>query len=184
MSDKPLARRRIKPTIAGIVGKGRAEDGANTRARSDIAAEVCARMLAGESINVILGDDRPEHFPSARTWWRWLVDDPGIAAAYDDALARRSERYAEEIVAITDEKPPLEQTQFGQKHDSGYVAWQKNRVDARKWVASRLLPKKYGDRTVIAGDADNPIAIDDPKAILARRLAAAAAGGGTPSGDS
>jgi hypothetical protein len=39
------------------------------------------------------------------------------------------------------------------------VTWQKNRVDARKWVAAKLKPKKYGERVTHAGDAENPLEI-------------------------
>ena len=30
-------------------------------------------------------------------------------------------------------------------------------IDTRKWLLSKLLPKKYGDRTVLAGDPDAPL---------------------------
>ena len=56
--------------------------------------------------------------------------------------------------------------------DSAYVQWQKNRVEARKWFLAKLAPKKYGDRTILAGDAENPLAIDiDPIAALLQRPA-------------
>jgi hypothetical protein len=31
------------------------------------------------------------------------------------------------------------------------------RVDVRKWIASKLRPKKYGDRTTVEGDPDKPV---------------------------
>jgi len=31
--------------------------------------------------------------------------------------------------------------------------------DNRKWLLSKLAPKKYGDRTTLAGDAENPLAV-------------------------
>jgi hypothetical protein len=31
------------------------------------------------------------------------------------------------------------------------------RIDARKWLLSKMLPKRYGDRLELAGDQDNPI---------------------------
>jgi hypothetical protein len=34
----------------------------------------------------------------------------------------------------------------------------KLRVDSRKWLLSKLAPKKYGDRQVIAGDPEAPLA--------------------------
>ena len=32
-------------------------------------------------------------------------------------------------------------------------------VDTRKWIASKVLPKKYGDRQVLAGDPDAPLQV-------------------------
>ncbi|MDR5729427.1 MAG: hypothetical protein RB191_18595 [Terriglobia bacterium] len=32
-------------------------------------------------------------------------------------------------------------------------------ISAYQWRASKLAPKKYGDRTVLAGDPENPLAI-------------------------
>ncbi len=34
------------------------------------------------------------------------------------------------------------------------------RVDTRKWLLSKLAPKKYGDRIEIAGDKENPLEIN------------------------
>ena len=36
---------------------------------------------------------------------------------------------------------------------------QRNRlqIDARKWALSKMFPKKFGDKTIHSGDADNPI---------------------------
>ena len=55
--------------------------------------------------------------------------------------------------------------------DSGWVTWQKNRIDARKWVASKLKPKKYGDRQIVAGDADSPLEVKTNTEIFDTLLA-------------
>lgn len=44
--------------------------------------------------------------------------------------------------------------------DSAWVQWQKNRVEARKWVAAKLKPKKWGERIQVAGDAENPLRVE------------------------
>jgi hypothetical protein len=45
--------------------------------------------------------------------------------------------------------------------DGAFLQWQKNRIDARKWTAMKLKPKKYGERLVHAGDAENPLEIQN-----------------------
>ncbi len=33
-------------------------------------------------------------------------------------------------------------------------------VDARKWLLSKMAPKKYGDRLELAGDKENPLELN------------------------
>lgn len=159
------------------MGKGEAKDAASTRA--EVVSKVCERIAGGESVNAIFAD-KSAKLPDAATWWRWLSTDKDVREAYESALVHRGEKYAEEIVEIIDEPPPQVETQFGSHADPAWVQWQKNRAEARKWVASRMLPKRYGDRTTIAGDADNPLAIDvtDARGALLRGLAPKPTGSG------
>jgi hypothetical protein len=43
--------------------------------------------------------------------------------------------------------------------DAGWVAWQRNRVDTRKWLLSKLQPKKYGDKTTVDANLSGSVAI-------------------------
>lgn len=158
-------------------------DGTATRVRSEIVGDICERIAAGESVDSVFASPGPD-FPALRTFWRWLNDDPECDALYQKATARRGEKYAEEIVELIDVEPPMVVTKFGEQVDPGWVAWQRNRIDARKWVAARMLPKRYGDKVTLAGDADNPLAIVDQSAIAGRLLPElAAAGAATPPGE-
>jgi hypothetical protein len=44
-----------------------------------------------------------------------------------------------------------------EKYNGDAVARSKLRVDTRKWMAGKLAPKKYGDKTLIGSDPDNPL---------------------------
>jgi hypothetical protein len=44
--------------------------------------------------------------------------------------------------------------------DSASVAKQRLQVDTRKWLLSKLAPKKYGDRLEVAGDPTAPLKAD------------------------
>ena len=84
------------------------------------------------------------------TVFRWLSESPEFRDKYTRAREAQAEHYASEIVDIADEVEvqqvvtPDGVVDF--KLDATAVARNKLRVDARKWVASKLLPKKYGDR--------------------------------------
>ena len=40
--------------------------------------------------------------------------------------------------------------------DHDHIARSRLRVDARKWLLSKMLPKVYGDKVALGGDADAP----------------------------
>ena len=145
------------------------------RDKAETQRELCERIAAGESVAAIFklgGIGIGE-----RTFWRWIHADKDFLAAYEAATVRRGEKYGEEIAAIADEIPPQIETRYGTKVDPGWVQWQHGRIEARKWVASHLCHKRYGDRTVIAGDAENPLVVDDMRSEILRRLGAESADG-------
>jgi hypothetical protein len=78
--------------------------------------------------------------------WEMLAGDEALQVRYRAAVAGRAERYAEDIARIADHPPLMVVTKHGEHVDAGFVAWQRNRIDVRKWTAERLLPKRYGDR--------------------------------------
>lgn len=49
----------------------------------------------------------------------------------------------ERLEELADEQP--ERDDKG-RVDPGWVAWQRGRVDVRKWTLARKRPKKYGDK--------------------------------------
>ena len=80
-----------------------------------------------------------EGMPDAKSIWTWLNRDEEFLLIYTRAIQARSLIHAERIdelaeMAVNGELPP----------DAARVA-----IDAKKWTASRLLPKIYGDRTQV-----------------------------------
>jgi len=88
--------------------------------------------------------------------------NPDFAEQYDRAREEQADTLADQIIAIADENPVVTELKDREgnvidiKIDSGYVAYQKQRIDARKWTAMKLKPKKYGERMQVAGDSENP----------------------------
>jgi len=98
--------------------------------------------------------------------YAWLLRHPEFTEKYTRAREEQAETYADMIVDIADESPEInvirdkEGNVIETKIDSGYVAYQKQRIESRKWTAMKLKPKKYGDRMQLAGDADAPLKVD------------------------
>lgn len=112
----------------------------------EIANEICDRLAKGESLKRITGPDRDGFMPSETTVINWLSrgesgEEPYAAFLVQYARAReaQADTYFAEVVDIADEAAV----------DAVAVARNRLRVDARKWTASKLAPKKYGDRQVI-----------------------------------
>jgi hypothetical protein len=85
--------------------------------------------------------------PSVTQARRHIANDLEFQARYEKALQDRADKLAEEILEISDSAPPegLEAAAM-----SAWVADKRLRVDARKWVAAKLQPKRYGDRIDVA----------------------------------
>jgi hypothetical protein len=77
----------------------------------------------------------------------WIGQSAEFLEKYRVAIDIRTEVRAEEITDIADEPPQTYRDVNGAvRIDPAFVAMQKNRMDARKWEASKLKPKKYGDK--------------------------------------
>jgi hypothetical protein len=107
--------------------------------------EICERIANGESLNRILKDDHMPDYKSVTTW----LDDPNkpeFLQKYARARELQAETLADEIVSIADETDVTIDDHGKVTFDSVAVARNRLRVDARKWVAAKLKPKKYGDK--------------------------------------
>jgi hypothetical protein len=154
----------------GLAAKGK-RTGRPSSFTQDIAEVICNRIAEGESLREICKDD---DMPTRMTIYRWLQADPVFCDQYTRAREDQADTLADEIMAIADETPDLNPIldKNGalieiQLH-SAYLQWQRQRIDARKWTAMKLKPKKYGDRQILAGDSENPLEVqNDAMTILA-----------------
>ncbi len=107
----------------------------------EIAEEICERLAQGQSLKRILKDN---HMPTYSVVMRWLNEkSPNYNALFKDKYAGAREAQAEylvdEIMEIADG--------IALEDDGVKVARARLRVDTRKWFASKVAAKKYGDRT-------------------------------------
>ena len=124
----------------------------------ETAAIICDRISKGESLKAICSSPG---MPDQVVVYGWLGRQPEFAQMYARAREEQADTLADEIAALADEEPRMVVDDKGvARIDSAWVQWQKNRVEARKWVAAKLKPKKWGERIQVAGDADNPIKLE------------------------
>jgi hypothetical protein len=113
---------------------------------------ICMMLSEGMSLRQILKADTVGAFPAQSTVYEWLIRFPLFAEQYARAREEQADTNADEILDIADEHPPEYTDKDGRTTlDATYINWQKNRIEARKWTAAKLRPKKYGDRYAIEG---------------------------------
>jgi hypothetical protein len=97
--------------------------------------------------------------PSEGTVRGWAREDrDGFGSRYRLARELQLDHWADLIVDIADEpdRDPRDR---------------QVRIDVRKWVMSKLAPRKYGDRLLVAGEAESPIRILHEQVSLERLTA-------------
>ena len=99
------------------------------------ADELLQRITDGDSLLDIVQSDGD--WPSYRTIFRRIESDSDFRDRYDRARAVQAERWADELITLSDSLP--EDATVEQ------IAAAKLQVETRKWIISKRLPKKYGD---------------------------------------
>ena len=117
--------------------------------QQDIFDRVCTSLTEGNSLEKSLNDIAPEMAVS--TFYRWLNEDEKRGGSLREEYARAREDQAETLadrLIATAADPSID-------HNRARLI-----VDAQKWVASKLKPKKYGDKIRHSGDDDGaPISV-------------------------
>ena len=95
----------------------------------------------------------------------WLNEDAKLAAEYARAREDLIERMANEVLELSDVDVGL---QPDGKKDWAAVQKHKLQVDTRKWLLSKLAPKKFGDKLELTGDPDRPLAIQKIERVVVK----------------
>ncbi len=113
--------------------------GRPTTYSQETADKICELIARGMSLRAICvsGD-----MPASGTVHRWLAEHAEFQEQYAHAREEQADSFADEIVEIADSVPA----------DNAEVAKAKLQIDARKWKAAKLAPKKYGDKLELDGD--------------------------------
>jgi hypothetical protein len=133
------------------------------RYTQELADEICARLASGESLRSIC---KTEGFPHDATVYRWSLDaEHPFSKQYANARQIGYTHLAEELLEIADDgsKDYIErENKDGEPFkavDHDHIARSRLRVDTRKWLLSKMLPKVYGDRIEHTGEDGAPIKI-------------------------
>ena len=116
----------------------------------EVADSVLALLAEGKS----LIKAAKESGTSASSVYDWMELNPQFAEEYAQVRARAYRMLADEIIEISDEAEVEAKYQGDEvKLDLSATAVARNRlrVDSRKWMLAKMLPKVYGDKLELGG---------------------------------
>ena len=115
----------------------------DSRYTPELAADILRCVSEGTPLRQVCRE-RGVAESTVRTWFR--DDRDGLAARYEAARRMRVDAWADEIVLLAN-RDDLD------AHDK------RVRTDTLKWLCSKLVPRRYGDRLLVAGDAEKPLQV-------------------------
>jgi len=117
---------------------------------------ICELIANGDKGLHTLHHNDPDNVPEPATIYNWMDENEEFLKLYARARERQAEFLANQIVDISDDKSEdIIITDDGKKLFNGeFAARSRLRVDARKWLASKLAPKKYGDKVDVTSGGE------------------------------
>lgn len=117
----------------------------------ELADEICSRLAEGLSMRTVCKED---DMPDKSTVFRWIRTNEEFRDQYTKAKEEGVEAWAEESIDIAD-NGTNDWMERNDKDNAGYyvngehIQRSRLRIETRKWFASKLKPKKYGDKQQI-----------------------------------
>lgn len=114
----------------------------------DIFGLICHKIaIDGKALRTVLEDGS---MPSSRTFFKWLDNDDKKVKQYARACDERADRIFEEMLDIADNTEMGIVTKDSEKGTevttADMIQHRRLKVDTRKWMLSKLNPKKFSDK--------------------------------------
>lgn len=103
----------------------------------EMAQKICEEIAAGRHLHLLC---KEAWCPPERTVYSWLDSKEEFLQMYARARERQQEVFAAEVLLIADTETDPQRA--------------RNRMDARKWYASKVAPKRWGDKLEIDAKVD------------------------------
>jgi len=140
----------------------------------EVADLICERIADGESLRSICDADE---MPAKSTVFKWLAANETFSDQYARAREAQADAVFDDILTIADDARNDWMERFDKDQQS--LGWVENgealrrsalRIDARKWMASKLKPKKYGEKVTqeLTGEGGGPVQIQRVERVIVR----------------
>lgn len=113
-----------------------------------LADSICAMLAEGKSLRTITKNN-PDT-PSIATIFNWFKQYPQFLEQYTRAKSEAADAMVDELLDLADNVDD---------YSPAAVHKARLQIDTRKWVASKLKPKVYGDKLDVTSDGEKVVPI-------------------------
>jgi hypothetical protein len=159
MAGQPKTRQRKQTQKASAQPKAKT----STQGKRQKPAVRKTEAVIQEMLWRVAGDARSlrqvcqdEDMPTYKTVYEWLNADPELRERYELARAERGDYLGERVVELS------EQIVSGELDPQAG----KNAIDGYKWVAGRMAPRSWGDRSALDMRVSRDAGEDHVSAVL------------------
>lgn len=127
----------------------------------ELADRICAQLAEGISLRTVC---KAEGMPDKATVFRWLRTNETFRDQYTRAKDESADAFVEDMNDIADDCA----NDWMARNDPENQGWLANgehiqrsrlRIETRKWLASKLKPKKYGERMALTDPDGGPLQV-------------------------
>jgi hypothetical protein len=143
-----MAKRQPVKPVGSDQPKEVKKGGRPTDFNEEIAGRICELIAGSEKGIHGLYKENSDWMPTPSTIMLWLTKHKAFSEHYAQAKEIQIEKFIEQIIEISDDSSGDEtfNSQGERIENREFVNRSRLRVDSRKWIASKLIPKKYGDK--------------------------------------
>lgn len=150
--------------------------GRPTSYTEELGERIC-NLISVSTIGTKKLCEENDWMPCYATVKNWLRTHDYFLALYTRAKDDQADILVEEMLEIADDKKDdTVTTEFGSQGNSIAIARARLQIDTRKFIASKLKPKKYGDKLDLTTNGENMnkpaistdhLTVDEIKQLLA-----------------
>ncbi len=123
--------------------------GRPTTYTQELADKICQELALGYSMRTVCSAD---DMPAMSTVFKWLREKEGFSEQYEKAKQESTDAMAEDVLDIADDGTNdwiNKENDDGESYtvlNSENIQRSRLRIDTRKWLMSKMKPKKYGEK--------------------------------------
>jgi hypothetical protein len=147
-SRKPKTPKSAKPKAAPEVSET-PKVGRPSRYSQALADRICGELADGRSLRSVCDAD---DMPNKATVFRWLREHEEFRDQYARAKQESADSFVDDMIDIADDarndwmKRQVTEDVQAYTLNGEHVNRTRLRLDTRKWIASKLKPKAYGEK--------------------------------------